>query len=54
MELLNRVRENDDVAFEELLKRYEKIIQSVINSFDLEYGDFRISYDDLFKAIVPS
>ena len=49
MELLNRVRENDDVAFEELLKRYEKIIQSVINSFDLEYGDFRISYDDLFQ-----
>ena len=49
MEILNRIRSNDNVAFEEFLKKHEKIIQSVINLFNLEYGDFKISHEDLFQ-----
>ncbi len=49
-ELLSRIKnDNDDVAFRELLKSCEKMIQSIINSFELEYGDFRISRDDMFQ-----
>ncbi len=48
-ELLSRIRNNDNVAFEKFLKKHEKIIQSVISTFDLEYGDFKISHEDLFQ-----
>ncbi len=49
IEIINRIKSNDNVAFEEFLKKHEKIIQSVISVFDLEFGDFKISHEDLFQ-----
>lgn len=48
MMLVNRVKENcDDVAFNEVLETYVKMIESIVLSYVNEVGDFSLNKDDL-------
>ena len=49
MELIKKTKENDSEAYQKLLAMYHKMIHSIINEYTLEYGDFRISKDDLYQ-----
>lgn len=50
LDLLKEVkRNNDDDAFKELIKSYRNLIFSIINSFKMNYGDYRISEEELFQ-----
>lgn len=48
-ELIKKVKDNDYLACEELISNYRQMIYSIINDYDLEYGDFKISSDDLYQ-----
>lgn len=49
LELVEKVQQKDDDAFVELYKEYTRMIHSIVNSYSLEYGDYRISKDDLLQ-----
>ena len=48
-ELIKRVCKHDDLAFAEILAKNEKLIYAIINEFDLEFGDYKVSRDDLYQ-----
>lgn len=48
-ELIRKVKDNDYLACEEMINNYRQMIFSIINEYDLEYGDFKISSDDLYQ-----
>ena len=47
--LIERVRDNDSEACKEMFGMFHKMIYSIINEFELNYGDFRVSADDLYQ-----
>ena len=48
MVLINRVREEcDDFAFNEIVKEYARMLESIISSYEGEFGDFKLNRDDL-------
>lgn len=48
-ELIKRVKTNDDNAYSQLLEDYKNMIYYIINTYQLECGDYLISKDDLFQ-----
>lgn len=48
-ELIIAVKRKNDVACKELIEKYRNMIYSIINSFSLNKGDYRISEDELFQ-----
>lgn len=48
-EILDRVVAGDEEACNELLETYKLMIYSIISSYELNYGDYVISEDDLFQ-----
>ncbi|MBR5341780.1 MAG: sigma-70 family RNA polymerase sigma factor [Erysipelotrichaceae bacterium] len=49
IKLLERVREGDDEAFRALLDEHRLMIYKIINSFNLNSGDFKVDENDLFQ-----
>lgn len=49
IEIIERVRNGDEAAFTELLQAHHKMIYAIINSFDLESGDYAIDKYDLYQ-----
>ena len=47
--LISKVKNNDDVAYGQLLEIYERMIYSLVNEHNLLYGDYKISREDLFQ-----
>lgn len=48
MVLINKVRDDcDDFAFNEIVKEYARMVESIIVAYDEEFGDFRLNRDDL-------
>lgn len=43
------VKKGDSKATEEFIEDYRLMIYSIINNFELEYGDYIVSKDDLFQ-----
>ena len=41
-ELLSLVKENNNEAFKEILQEYTSMIYSIINEYQLEFGDYQI------------
>lgn len=48
-QLIELIRQNDDTAFRELLKRYEGFIYKNISALNLEYGDYIVDKQDLYQ-----
>ena len=48
-ELIQRVKENDPEACKEMFEGFHRMIHSIINDYQLEYGDFLISREDLYQ-----
>ncbi len=48
-ELINRVKTNDECACKELFEYYRKMIYSIINEYDLDFGDYSVNQDDLYQ-----
>lgn len=44
-----RVRKGNEDACKLLIEEFSLMIYSIINSFDLSYGDYQIGIDDLFQ-----
>lgn len=49
LELIKKVRNGDEGAFEQLLQEHRRMIYSIINSFNLESGDYAVDKNDLFQ-----
>lgn len=49
MTLIKKVKRDDELALNELIKNYEKMIYKIIFQFTLSQGDYRISVDELFQ-----
>ena len=49
MEIIEKIRSGDERAFEELLEEYHRMIFSIINSYNLESGDYAIDKLDLYQ-----
>ncbi|MBQ6478437.1 MAG: sigma-70 family RNA polymerase sigma factor [Erysipelotrichaceae bacterium] len=49
LKLIDRIRNEDDEAFDELLKRHHRMIYKIIYSFSLENGDYAVDKDDLYQ-----
>ena len=48
MVLINKVREEcDDFAFGEIVKEYARMVESIISSYNSEFGDYKLNRDDL-------
>lgn len=43
------IKKGDSKAVEEIIEEYRLMIYSIINNYELEYGDYIISKDDLFQ-----
>ncbi|MDO4499762.1 MAG: sigma-70 family RNA polymerase sigma factor [Erysipelotrichaceae bacterium] len=48
-DLIKRVRNNLPDAYEELLKQYKNMIYSIINTYETDYGDYKVNREDLFQ-----
>lgn len=48
-ELIERVKNKDESAYKEAVVLYEKMIYSIINTYQLDYGDYTISTEDLYQ-----
>ena len=48
-ELIERVKNNDEFACKEMFDNYHKMIHSIINDYNLEYGDYLVSREDLYQ-----
>lgn len=46
---LARVKKGDNEEVMNIVKEFELMIYSIINSYELEYGDYLISKEDLFQ-----
>lgn len=46
---IERIRQGDELAFRHLLNAHHKMIYSIINSFELESGDYAIDKHDLYQ-----
>lgn len=49
LEIINKIRNGDDDAFESLLHDHERMIYKIINSQTLTRGDYLIDDDSLFQ-----
>ncbi len=49
IELIRTIREGNEKAFEELLRRYRRMIYKIIYANNLNSGDFRLDEEDLFQ-----
>lgn len=49
LELITRVKNNDDDAFIELVDNYRNMIYSIINKFSLRHQYIKLSREDLFQ-----
>lgn len=49
LSLVSRVKNGDDEAFTMLLQTYSRMIYKIINSFNLNIGDFSLDTDSLFQ-----
>ena len=47
--LIKEIRQSDEEVFASLLKEYHRMIYKIINSFQLDKGDFRIDENDLYQ-----
>ena len=48
--LIERInKNNDNASFKELLNEYTKMIQSIVNSFDVDCGNYRVNREDMFQ-----
>ena len=48
-ELIQRVKENDSDACKEIIENFRRMIHSIINDYELDCGDYKISRDDLYQ-----
>lgn len=46
---LAKIKKGDNEEITNIVKEFELMIYSIINSYELEYGDYIISKDDLFQ-----
>lgn len=46
---IQSIKNGDEQLFQELLNEYNNMIYKIINSFDLDRGDFKIDIDDLYQ-----
>ena len=49
MEIIEKIRSGNEKAFEQLLEEYNRMIYSIINSYNLESGDYAIDRLDLYQ-----
>lgn len=49
MEIIEKIRSGDEKAFEQLLEDHHRMIYSIINSYNLESGDYAIDKLDLYQ-----
>lgn len=49
IELIEKAKNKDNDAYQELLKNYSNMIYYIINDFKLDYGDYKISKEDLYQ-----
>jgi len=47
--LIDLIKRNDENAFKELLEQFTKMIHAIIKEYDLDYGDYQVSKDDLYQ-----
>lgn len=49
VELINRTKENDEQAFEELVNNYRNMMYSIINRYSLRYEYIKLPTEDLLQ-----
>lgn len=49
IEIIKKVRNNNEDAYLLIKQKYENMIHSIIHSFTLAYGDFKVQEDELFE-----
>lgn len=49
MELITLINKGDDDAFRQLLEAYTRIIYKIINSLNLDNGDYRADLEDFYQ-----
>ena len=49
LKIIERIRNGDNEAFDELLNHHRNMIYSIINTFDLQYSAFKVDEADLFQ-----
>ena len=48
-DLIDEVKKGDDLACKKIIDDYRLMIYSIINSYDLNYGDYKVEVEDLFQ-----
>ena len=48
-ELVIEVQNKNEEAYKELLNSFHRMIYSIINEYELNYGDYQVSADDLYQ-----
>lgn len=48
-ELIQKVKDDDLIACKEMIDMFHKMICSIINDYNLNLGDYLISFDDLYQ-----